>query len=221
MNRYRTQRQEILNKKKCYDTKYKELVNEQYREWYRRNKEKKIEQKKKYYLEHKDKYKEYNKKYREKLKEELNGYDLSRRMKGWYHHLEKHPYLKWRKDSCELCGFDVDKRVLDVHHLDSTLKNTKDDNKDNTLTLCKNCHILTHMLLREDWIKLMEKLKGGNLKLNKIKCSGCDLQFIPLITQQKFCSKKCYAKYRLRKKEFDLNIVNDKNIKAFTEIGKE
>lgn len=51
-------------------------------------------------------------------------------------------YRKYKKLSCERCGFKaVDRCQLDVHHIDRDRKN---NNIENLLTLCSNCHRLEH-----------------------------------------------------------------------------
>lgn len=210
--RYYSNRESLLRKKREYDNKNKEVVREQYREWYKRNKEKKIEQKKLYYLNHKEEYKKYNKKHRESLREQLNAYDFVRTDRTIYYRIEKSPYLKWRKNFCELCGFDIDIRVLDVHHIDGLLKNTKKDSENNVLTLCKNCHALVHLLSKDDWINLIENLKGNRIVLSQIKCLECNNKFVPLKMNQEFCTKKCYQQ----------NIKKDPNfIKKLQRKSKE
>jgi len=52
----------------------------------------------------------------------------------------KKPYLKYRKDYCESCGFiPVNMCQLDVDHIDG---NHENNNEDNLQTLCSNCHRL-------------------------------------------------------------------------------
>lgn len=212
MNKYyRKNRLKILKKKKKYDNENRELIRYQYKKWYQRNKEKKIEQTKLYYLNHKEKYREYNKKYRKRLREQLYAYDFARRGRTKYYRIEKSPYLKWRKNFCELCGFDIDIRALDVHHIDSLLKGTEKDNKDNVLTLCKNCHLLVHLLSRNDWTNLIENLKEHKINMSQLECLKCGDIFIPIKMHQKFCSSKCYNVYRSR-------LIRANNVKNLEEL---
>lgn len=54
----------------------------------------------------------------------------------------KKPYSKFKKDTCEKCGFvPEDDCQLDVHHIDC---NHSNNNPDNLKTLCANCHRLEH-----------------------------------------------------------------------------
>ena len=54
------------------------------------------------------------------------------------------PYLSFRKDYCEFCGFiPVNMCQLDVDHIDG---NHKNNNKNNLQTLCSNCHRLKTFL---------------------------------------------------------------------------
>ncbi len=50
------------------------------------------------------------------------------------------PYLKYRKNFCEFCGFiPVNMCQLDVDHVDG---NHNNNSQDNLQTLCANCHRL-------------------------------------------------------------------------------
>ena len=217
--RYYSNRDEILRKKKEYDNENKELVREQYREWYVRNKEKKIIQKKAYYNLNKKRYKEYNKKYREKLLEVLKGYDLLRGERGIYYDIEKNPYKLWRKNYCEMCGWDIDTRILDVHHIDGLLKHTDKDNKDNVLTLCRNCHMLIHKFSIQDLIMLNERLKCKKISITKKRCNNCENEFISSSQQKKSCSKKCYMENRRKDPNFikEITITNKEYYKKHRE----
>lgn len=66
--------------------------------------------------------------------------------------LTKKPYQKKKKPHCERCGFiPKDKCQLDVHHID---RNNKNNNIENLLTLCANCHRLEHKKDRAFWATL-------------------------------------------------------------------
>lgn len=50
------------------------------------------------------------------------------------------PYLKYRKEKCEFCGFmPVNMCQLDVDHIDG---NHSNNSPENLQTLCANCHRL-------------------------------------------------------------------------------
>lgn len=52
------------------------------------------------------------------------------------------PYRKYKKISCEKCGFvAIHPCQLDVHHKDH---NHKNNDENNLITLCANCHRLEH-----------------------------------------------------------------------------
>lgn len=55
-----------------------------------------------------------------------------------------HVYRHYKKDNCELCGFvPIHPSQLDVDHIDA---NHNNNNPDNLMTLCANCHRLkTHL----------------------------------------------------------------------------
>jgi predicted HNH restriction endonuclease len=56
------------------------------------------------------------------------------------------PWMKYRKDYCEYCGFiPLHISQLDIHHVDS---NRLNNNPDNLQTLCANCHRLITEILR-------------------------------------------------------------------------
>lgn len=41
------------------------------------------------------------------------------------------------KDKCDICGWDKDERILEVHHIDENRKNNK---LENLIILCPICH---------------------------------------------------------------------------------
>jgi len=52
----------------------------------------------------------------------------------------KKPWVRFKADNCEVCGFVPVNRVqLDVDHIDG---NKKNNSLDNLQTLCANCHRL-------------------------------------------------------------------------------
>lgn len=57
---------------------------------------------------------------------------------------KKFPWKRFKKDTCESCGFvPVNPCQLDVDHVDGDKKN---NNEDNLMTLCANCHRLKTFL---------------------------------------------------------------------------
>ena len=62
----------------------------------------------------------------------------------------KKPWLKFKKETCEKCGFVPEHQSqLDVDHIDG---NPNNNDPKNLQTLCANCHRLK-TYLNKDWIK--------------------------------------------------------------------
>ena len=58
-----------------------------------------------------------------------------------------HPYIKYKKDTCEICNFIPKHRCqLDVDHINGI---HSDNRVSNLQTLCANCHRLKTMLERK------------------------------------------------------------------------
>ena len=58
----------------------------------------------------------------------------------------KTPYVRFKKDKCENCGFvAIHHGQLDIDHVDGNKKNNEESN---LRTLCANCHRLKTMLER-------------------------------------------------------------------------
>jgi 5-methylcytosine-specific restriction endonuclease McrA len=49
-------------------------------------------------------------------------------------------------DSCDLCGYNKYQDALVVHHLDTDRSN---NNEDNLVILCSNCHVHLHSTIRQ------------------------------------------------------------------------
>ena len=68
----------------------------------------------------------------------------------WKEHIQSDGpsyYRKFKKEKCRECGFIPENKCqLDVHHADGD-KNNNDE--ENLVTLCANCHRLLHYLARE------------------------------------------------------------------------
>lgn len=61
---------------------------------------------------------------------------------SYSHRHSNYRYRGCLSDVCEVCGFvPIKKRQLDIHHIDGDHKN---NNPDNLMTLCANCHRLYH-----------------------------------------------------------------------------
>jgi predicted HNH restriction endonuclease len=53
-------------------------------------------------------------------------------------------WLNWRKDKCEICGFNKSKKCMQVHHMKPEIKGTELDNEHDWITVCRNCHMMIH-----------------------------------------------------------------------------
>jgi len=57
-------------------------------------------------------------------------------------------YRKFKKDKCEYCGLiPINKCQLDIHHNDGNKKNNESEN---LITLCANCHRLIHYYIKNN-----------------------------------------------------------------------
>ena len=97
--RFESNRDEILQKKREYNHNNKEKINEYNKRYYNENKDKKKGLSKKYREENKDKYKEYNKNYYENNKEQLQLYNKEYRIEHAVELSMKHK--KYVKDNPE------------------------------------------------------------------------------------------------------------------------
>jgi len=114
-----------------------------YRDYYCRNQEKVRERLRIYYLNNRDKFKIWRKNAYEKQKEKF-GQNISKliseqeRFGG-----NRIKALKRDNYICQLCG---SKDKILVHHEDETGRSSKthNNNLDNLITLCRNCHTKIH-----------------------------------------------------------------------------
>jgi len=58
----------------------------------------------------------------------------------------KNIFRRKLKKSCRACGYDKDRRALDVHHVDG---NNRNNRIENLAVLCPTCHREVHVGLRE------------------------------------------------------------------------
>jgi len=127
-----------------------------------------------------------------------------------HHRSRQDILLKKTNYTCQKCGYNEDKRMLDIHHYDHNHKNNK---YENLRVLCVWCHIKHHRLKKEynlpviissdemeKEIKLYinEKIKINTEKILKksrkllIKiCLTCQKDFKTKDKEQKYCSQKC------------------------------
>lgn len=96
----------------------------------------------------------------------------------------------------EKCKEKVREEDLLVHHIDF---NNKNNDSNNLITLCKNCHLYFHSFNHID--KEVEKtLRRRNWRRVKIKCLNCGLikDFPYHYKNKKFCDKKCRGQYKTK-----------------------
>lgn len=120
------------------------------------------------------------------------------------HHQRKNILYEKVNNTCQKCGYDEDKRMLDIHHYDQNHQNNK---WDNLRVLCVWCHIKCHRL-KENYIlpiiitceeiqkevnffhKKRERTKKDKIKILKI-CLTCGEEYTTLSKKQKYCSNEC------------------------------
>ena len=89
--------------------------------------------------------KRYKKRHPEKVKAARDRY-----RKTHPRNIERRPYLRYRGEVCEMCGFrPVHQVQLCVDHKDG---NHKNNSRENLQTLCHNCHALK-TLMNNDYKK--------------------------------------------------------------------
>jgi predicted HNH restriction endonuclease len=78
-------------------------------------------------------------------------------------HKKIYKWLNWRKDKCEICGFDKSKKCMEVHHMKPEIKGTEMDNEHDCITVCRNCHMMIHT--GEITIEEVYKVKNGVMEV--------------------------------------------------------
>lgn len=61
--------------------------------------------------------------------------------KATYNTIRKNMFRRGMIEKCQICGFNSCKEILGIHHID---KNNKNNNPDNLMVLCPNCHSMQH-----------------------------------------------------------------------------
>jgi len=120
------------------------------------------------------------------------------------HHKRKDVLYEKVNNTCQKCGYNKDKRMLDIHHYDHNHQNNKCNN---LRVLCVWCHIKHHRL-KEEYIlpviitfEEMQKeidlfhIKRQRIRKEKIQyskiCIKCKNKFKTIAKKQKYCSHKC------------------------------
>jgi len=127
-------------------------------------------------------------------------------------HLQRQNVLYEKaNNTCQKCGYNEDKRMLDIHHYDHNHQNNKCDN---LRILCVWCHIKHHRV-KEEYIlpviitfeEMQKEVNVFHIKRQRIKkekkqflkiCIKCKNKFKTVTKKQKFCSYEC-AKVGRRK----------------------
>jgi len=86
---------------------------------------------------------------KKRYRKRKNGSDYYRCSKNYFNQkkLQKRPYRRLLKDTCEKCGFvPIHIIQLDIDHIDG---NNSNNDPSNLQTLCANCHRLKTFLNRD------------------------------------------------------------------------
>lgn len=127
------------------------------------------------------------------------------------HHKRKDVLYEKVKNTCQKCGYNEDKRMLDIHHYDHNHQNNKCDN---LRVLCVWCHIKHHRLKEEyilpviitfaemqkeiDIFQVERQRERKEITYHSKICIKCKNEFKTITKKQKYCSHKC-AKFGRRK----------------------
>lgn len=68
----------------------------------------------------------------------------------WKGHKELKQYLLKKYNKCQLCEWDKEPNILEAHHKD---RNKKNNNENNLLLICPNCHSLDHYKTKDGQYK--------------------------------------------------------------------
>ena len=108
------------------------------------------------------------------------------------------------RNTCQKCGYNEDKRMLDIHHYDHNHQNNKCNN---LRVLCVWCHMKCHRL-KEEYIlpviitfeEMQEEINIFHINRQRIKkektqfvkiCMKCKNEFKTISKKRKYCSCKC------------------------------
>lgn len=89
----------------------------------------------------------------------------------WARIMKNSHYRQHLKPKCEPCGFKpVHIRQLDIHHIDLDRTN---NNPDNLMTLCANCHRLVHVPPEEiesseEWVLWLKRYLIAQRKIRSL-----------------------------------------------------
>jgi hypothetical protein len=129
----------------------RERLNEYCKDWYaKRTKEEKMLYAREYRKKNADKIKTYyaREDVKQRKRETRNAWYAKNRkkMQEYGHNRRKkiEKWMQWRKDKCEICGWNLSEKILCVHHMKPEIKGTEMDNEHDTITVCRNCHMMIH-----------------------------------------------------------------------------
>lgn len=141
-------------------------------------------------------------------------------------------------NKCQVCDYDEDIRMLDIHHYDENRNNNKIEN---LRLVCVWCHLLHHRTENKLSLppiatekEIVDQVKKRNQErinkfiqsITKVKnpiiCNCCKKEFIPEKQKQKYCSPEC-AKQDRRKIKWPAKekLIELIKIKPLTLIGKQ
>ena len=129
-------REDYLNKRREYNVRHRDKINEQARNWYYKHREERIQYQREYNRKRRNEISQRRREYRQLHQQEVREKQKNQRVKHPNAHAaqlqaERHVDLELE---CEICG---SKEYLVRHHPDYTKPLE-------VMTVCKSCHNILH-----------------------------------------------------------------------------